>query len=252
MAILDRVGKRRTLLVCYPFMILGLALAAVAFHFMTVSTGSILVSGAEYPEKWTGLMLGMMVLFIASYATGLGNVPWHTSELFPLEVRGMGSSALTASCWSMNVLISATFLTLMNSAMGAAGAFGLCEFRTPSAEIAFADLPRCHRRRYLPTGDDFHLLLLPRGASSSYLPPVCAAAHLGFRPRPLPVAHPPPTGVQPLPRRDPTTLPRRLWDPEIPRHQAGEGGGEARRAGSAGGEEACGGVDGVEDGAGTL
>lgn len=78
--------------------------------------------------KWTGLMLGMIVVFIASYATGLGNVPWHTSELFPLEVRGMGSSALTASCWAVNIVISATFLTLMNSKTGAAGAFGICEF----------------------------------------------------------------------------------------------------------------------------
>lgn len=72
-------------------------------------------------------MLGMIVVFIASYATGLGNVPWHTSELFPLELRGMGSSALTASCWAANILISATFLTLMNSKTGAAGAFGICE-----------------------------------------------------------------------------------------------------------------------------
>ncbi|ORY74262.1 general substrate transporter [Leucosporidium creatinivorum] len=125
MGILDRLGKRRTMLITYPGMILGLALAAVAFHFMTETTGGILVAGSDYPMKWTGLMLGMIVFFIASYATGLGNVPWHTSELFPLEVRGMGSSALTASCWAANILISATFLTLMNSKTGAAGAFGI-------------------------------------------------------------------------------------------------------------------------------
>lgn len=41
MGILDRVGKRRTMLLTYPGMILGLALAAVAFHFMTESTGGI-------------------------------------------------------------------------------------------------------------------------------------------------------------------------------------------------------------------
>jgi MFS transporter, SP family, solute carrier family 2 (myo-inositol transporter), member 13 len=35
-------------------------------------------------------MLGMMVLFIASYATGMGNIPWQGSELFPLELRGLG------------------------------------------------------------------------------------------------------------------------------------------------------------------
>lgn len=87
-------------------------------------------------------MLGMIVVFIASYATGLGNVPWHTSELFPLEVRGMGSSALTASCWAANILISATFLTLMNSKTGAAGAFGICEFTLPSSALALPSLDR--------------------------------------------------------------------------------------------------------------
>jgi MFS transporter, SP family, solute carrier family 2 (myo-inositol transporter), member 13 len=45
MGILDRVGKRRTMLITYPGMILGLALAAVAFHFMTETTGGI-VSGS--------------------------------------------------------------------------------------------------------------------------------------------------------------------------------------------------------------
>lgn len=68
----------------------------------------------------------MMVYFIGSYATALGNIPWHSNELFPLELRGMGASLLTASCWSTNIIISATFLSIMNG-IGAAGAFGLCE-----------------------------------------------------------------------------------------------------------------------------
>lgn len=37
--ILDRVGKRRILLLTYPGIILGLALSSIASHFMTVSTG---------------------------------------------------------------------------------------------------------------------------------------------------------------------------------------------------------------------
>ncbi|ORY82336.1 general substrate transporter [Leucosporidium creatinivorum] len=124
MFLLDRVGKRRLLLWTYPNMIAGLGLAAVAFHLMTQSTGGVLVEGTAYDSRWTTFMLVMMVYFIGSYATALGNIPWHSNELFPLELRGMGASLLTASCWSTNIIISATFLSIMNG-IGAAGAFGL-------------------------------------------------------------------------------------------------------------------------------
>src|SRR3978361_1693871 len=99
-------------------MVLGLVLAAVAFYKMTEHTGGQLVEGLTYPAQWSNMyvhtlsvfqlggskphrlslwkrdlfyrMLGMMVLFIASYATGMGNIPWQGSELFPLELRGLG------------------------------------------------------------------------------------------------------------------------------------------------------------------
>lgn len=73
----------------------------------------------------------MIVVFVASYATSLGNLPWHSAELFPLEIRGLGSSLLTASCWACNILISATFLSLLNGA-GASPAFGICTFAQPN------------------------------------------------------------------------------------------------------------------------
>lgn len=60
---------------------------------------------------------------MASYATGTGNIAWHGSELFPLELRGIGSSLMTASCWSMNIIVSATFLSML-SGITAAGTFG--------------------------------------------------------------------------------------------------------------------------------
>ena len=30
-----------------------------------------------------------MIFYVASYATGLGNVPWQQGELFALDVRGL-------------------------------------------------------------------------------------------------------------------------------------------------------------------
>lgn len=70
-----------------------------------------LVTGyTDYPQSWTILMVVMIVVFVAFYATSLGNLPWHSAELFPLEIRGLGSSLLTASCWACNILISGTAL----------------------------------------------------------------------------------------------------------------------------------------------
>lgn len=124
MFILDRVGKRRILILGYPGMIIGLGLAALAFAKMTAGSGTgDLIAGYDYPKKWTSLMFGMFVLFIASYATGLGNIPWQGNELFPLHLRGTGAAILSAGVWAANIFISASFLSIMNG-IGAAGAFG--------------------------------------------------------------------------------------------------------------------------------
>jgi MFS family permease len=131
MFILDRVGKRRILLCTYPGMIVGLALASVAFWKMTEETGHRLVEGSVYPTQWTNMMLGMMIVFIAFYATGSGNITWTVGELFPLEMRGIGSAVLAGGIWAANIVISATFLTLMN-AIGPTPTFalyaGICLF----------------------------------------------------------------------------------------------------------------------------
>ncbi|WWD17533.1 hypothetical protein CI109_101974 [Kwoniella shandongensis] len=122
--LVDPIGRRKTLLFTVPIMIVSLSLAAIFFHFLTKSTGGILVSGSDYPKSWSILVLLSMLLYVAGYATGLGNIPWQQGELFKLEVRGIGTSISTATNWSCNLLISATFLSLMNAATPS-GAFGL-------------------------------------------------------------------------------------------------------------------------------
>lgn len=97
-------------------MVLSLAIAAAAFHMMTLETGGQLIEGVVYEAKWVNLMLGMMVrgvctlrtalltlaqvLYIASYALALGAIPWHSSELYPEEQRAVGASILTSANWS--------------------------------------------------------------------------------------------------------------------------------------------------------
>ena len=66
-----------------------------------------------------------MIIFLAFYATGLGNIPWQQGELFSLEVRGIGSSLCTTTNRAANLLIGVTYLSLMDR-ITAAGAFGFC------------------------------------------------------------------------------------------------------------------------------
>jgi SP family myo-inositol transporter-like MFS transporter 13 len=44
-----------------------------------------LVDGTRYSHGWSGVVLFAMIAFVASYATGIGNVPWQQGELFSLE-----------------------------------------------------------------------------------------------------------------------------------------------------------------------
>lgn len=120
---IDKIGRRRIMVWSAPGMIFGLVLASISFHFMTRKTGGNLINGTQYSTAWSALVLVSMIVFVASYATGLGNVPWQQGELFGLEVRGIGTSLSTATNWAGNLLIGSTYLSLM-AEITPAGAFG--------------------------------------------------------------------------------------------------------------------------------
>jgi hypothetical protein len=52
---------------------------------MTEHTGNVLVTGAHYSQTWSSVVLLSMIIFVVSYASGLGNVPWQLGVLFGLE-----------------------------------------------------------------------------------------------------------------------------------------------------------------------
>lgn len=106
-----------------PGMVFGLTLASIAFHYLTKGTGGNFEDGAEYPRSWSAVVLFAMIFYVASYATGIGNVPWQQGELFGLEVRGIGTSFATATNWGANLLIGSTYLLLM-ARITPSGAFG--------------------------------------------------------------------------------------------------------------------------------
>ena len=104
LVLIDRIGRRRILLYSLPFMVGGLLLAAFGFSLRTPGT-----------ENGAAIILASIMLYVAAYAMGLGNVPWMQSELFPLAVRSLGSGVATATNWGANFIIGLTFLPLMDA-----------------------------------------------------------------------------------------------------------------------------------------
>jgi hypothetical protein len=64
-----------------------------------------------------------MVFFFSFYSSGIGNAAWLSSELFPIEVRSMGTMMMSMTCWGTNIIVASTFLTQMEN-ITPSGAFG--------------------------------------------------------------------------------------------------------------------------------
>ncbi|KAI1376038.1 general substrate transporter [Hypoxylon crocopeplum] len=122
--LIDRIGRRRILLYSIPFMVGGLLLSAFGFSLIKLSSGDpnvgdhmpITVDAASsVPSRHAAvIILISIMIYVASYALGLGNVPWMQSELFPLNVRSLGSGLATATNWMANFIIGLTFLPLVS------------------------------------------------------------------------------------------------------------------------------------------
>lgn len=99
--LLDRVGRRSLLITGTVGMIAALATLGIYF------TSTALQDHASY------LALVALLVFIASFAIGLGPVFWlMISEIFPVGVRSASMSVSTVVNWAANFLVAATFLTL--------------------------------------------------------------------------------------------------------------------------------------------
>jgi SP family myo-inositol transporter-like MFS transporter 13 len=107
--LIDRVGRRRILLFSIPVMVVGLLCAAISFYMLGMSING----GVGTHTSWAFLILVSVVIYVSSYALGLGNVPWQQSELFPLSVRSLGSGIATSVNWGSNFVVGLTFLPMM-------------------------------------------------------------------------------------------------------------------------------------------
>ncbi|MBW8484472.1 sugar porter family MFS transporter [Actinomadura parmotrematis] len=101
--LLDRVGRRTLLIVGTAGLTVALALLALFFGL-----------GWKDGAPWVALVA--LVLFIASFAIGLGPVFWlMISEIFPLAVRGQAIAVCSVFNWVANFFVSYYFLQLIDA-----------------------------------------------------------------------------------------------------------------------------------------
>jgi sugar porter (SP) family MFS transporter len=94
LSVIDRVGRRKLLLVGALGTSAALAAAAVIF-----STGQ--------GKEW---LLYVLIVFIAFFAFSQGAVIWvYLAEIFPTPVRARGQALGSATHWGMNALIAQVF-----------------------------------------------------------------------------------------------------------------------------------------------
>jgi sugar porter (SP) family MFS transporter len=100
--LIDRLGRR-------PLLLLSLAGIAVGLVAMAVGAGLQSGGGAEI------LSAAGVYVFIASFAVGLGPVPWVVAaEMVPIRIRGLAMAVVVASHWLFDSLASPTGLLLRN------------------------------------------------------------------------------------------------------------------------------------------
>lgn len=110
---IDRWGRRPLLLSGLVGMGAGLGILAWLFDSSSTAIAPAL--------HWLGL--ASMLLYIASFSISLGPIMWlMISEIYPLQVRGVGASMATCVNWASNLLVTVTFLELVQS-IGARGTF---------------------------------------------------------------------------------------------------------------------------------
>lgn len=114
--IIDKIGRRRLMLTSLWGMLIFLILNAIAFHFLGITFhGSETSVDPSNSHTWGTVIIVAMIGYVGSFAVGCGNVPWQQAELFPQSVRALGSSYATAVNWCGSLVISATFLTMLQN-----------------------------------------------------------------------------------------------------------------------------------------
>ena len=96
---IDRIGRK--------FLLIG-SLIGVIIALLVLAFGF-------YTTDYSNLVLIGLLMYIISFAPGMGPVPWTVnSEIYPLYVRAGANSISSCANWVSNLIVSLTFLSLIN------------------------------------------------------------------------------------------------------------------------------------------
>ena len=112
----DRVGRKPLLTLGLIGMIGALLALTLAFAIGTSGSGFGITSAITVGALW---------VYVGFFAFSLGPIVWIViSEIFPAPVRGPGNAVATMAGWIGNLVVSLTFLSLID-ALGESATFGL-------------------------------------------------------------------------------------------------------------------------------
>jgi len=123
--LIDKLGRRKLFFIGTTGIFFSLLLIGFCFAF------------SELLGDYTKIVLvACMLCYIAFFAISLGPLGWLIiSEVFPLKVRGLGSSIGSLANWGFNTLVVWTFFKMID---GFNSLFGKEEMGTASAFWVFA------------------------------------------------------------------------------------------------------------------
>ncbi|XP_076447310.1 proton myo-inositol cotransporter-like [Babylonia areolata] len=84
--------------------------------YQPLATESMKWTYGYCPTDYTWMAVLGLALFVLSFAPGLGPMPWTiNSEIYPMWARGTGVSIATMVNWAFNLVVSFSFLTMLEN-----------------------------------------------------------------------------------------------------------------------------------------
>jgi len=135
MFLVDRVGRRPLLLAGIAGMIITLGVLGLSFR----------ISNPSGQLAWIAVIC--LMGYVASFAISLGPIFWLLiAEIYPLRIRGLAEGTAATFNWGSNLIVSLTFLTLVEK-LGASSTFLLyASFSVTSWLFAYYLVPETKGR----------------------------------------------------------------------------------------------------------
>ena len=112
MLAVNPISRRRVVLLTSWAMCAGLVAVAIAFGFIPVDVSTLELE-TESISTTAIIVLVFIICFVFCYGVSMGNAAWMNTDLYPSEVRAIGTMWLACSCWVANIIVSSTFSSMM-------------------------------------------------------------------------------------------------------------------------------------------